>query len=232
MNGELVGHTRDVLGHHRGTNRSSPVADTEVVKAQDFRLWTAFLNWDCRPLQQSKPPLNFQRSHFRLSPSLLQRPTLTIFVSTKSSRCLRRYGSHPQAPSRAFDTVLTTDWRTGCHRRIVLAPKPGHPSCRDLIPHRRGPPTPVSLDTFSRANADLPPHTEKEQWPQQEGPRPREAHPLLQLLSMHPQGQGHQEIHHPQHGRVCCYSYVKTARPRLAPLRLAPNRNPARRPAC
>lgn len=27
---------------------------------------------------------------------------------------------------------------------------------------------------------------------------------------MHPQGQGHQEIHHPQHGRVCCYSYVKT----------------------
>lgn len=32
---------------------------------------------------------------------------------------------------------------------------------------------------------------------------------------MHPQGQGHQEIHHPQHGRVCCYSYVKTTGLRL-----------------
>lgn len=29
---------------------------------------------------------------------------------------------------------------------------------------------------------------------------------------MHPQGQGHQEIHHPQHGRVCCYSYVKNTK--------------------
>lgn len=32
--------------------------------------------------------------------------------------------------------------------------------------------------------------------------------PLLELLSMHPQGQGDKEIHHPQHGRVCCYPYV------------------------
>ena len=46
------------------------------------------------------------------------------------------------------------------------------------------------------------------QRPQQEGPRPRQAHPLQQLLAMHPQGQGHQALHHPQHGRVCCYSYV------------------------
>lgn len=37
----------------------------------------------------------------------------------------------------------------------MLAPKPAHPSCRDLVPHRPGPPTPVSLDTSSRANADL-----------------------------------------------------------------------------
>jgi hypothetical protein len=31
---------------------------------------------------------------------------------------------------------------------------------------------------------------------------------MLQLLAMHPQGQGHQEIHHPQHGRVRRYPYV------------------------
>lgn len=46
------------------------------------------------------------------------------------------------------------------------------------------------------------------QRPQQEGPRPRQAHPLQQLLAMHTQGQGHQAFHHSQHGRVCCYSYV------------------------
>lgn len=51
------------------------------------------------------------------------------------------------------------------------------------------------------------PPTEKEQRPQQEGSRPHQAHPLQQLLAMHAQGQGNQEIHHPQHGRVCCYSY-------------------------
>lgn len=57
-----------------------------------------------------------------------------------------------------------------------------------------------------------PTATEKEQRTQQEGPRPRQAHPVLQLLAMHSQGQGYQEIHHPQHGRVCCYPYVeKTA---------------------
>jgi hypothetical protein len=38
------------------------------------------------------------------------------------------------------------------------------------------------------------------QRPQQERQGPRQACPLLQLLAMHPQGQGHQEIHHPQHG--------------------------------
>ncbi|CRK39956.1 hypothetical protein BN1723_015627, partial [Verticillium longisporum] len=36
---------------------------------------------------------------------------------------------------------------------------------------------------------------EKEQRPQQEGPRPRQAHPLQQLLAMHAQGQGDQEVH-------------------------------------
>ncbi len=39
-------------------------------------------------------------------------------------------------------------------------------------------------------------------------PRPRQAHPVLQLLAMHPQGQGHQAVHHPQHGRVCGDPYV------------------------
>ena len=38
------------------------------------------------------------------------------------------------------------------------------------------------------------------QRPQQERQGPRQACPLLQLLAMHPQGQGHQEVHHPQHG--------------------------------
>jgi hypothetical protein len=38
------------------------------------------------------------------------------------------------------------------------------------------------------------------QRPQQERQGSRQACPLLQLLAMHPQGQGHQEIHHPQHG--------------------------------
>jgi len=47
---------------------------------------------------------------------------------------------------------------------------------------------------------------EKEQRPQQEGPRPRQPYPLQQLLAMHAQGQGHQALHHPQHGRVCCHS--------------------------
>jgi ribosomal protein S26 len=31
---------------------------------------------------------------------------------------------------------------------------------------------------------------------------------MLQLLAMHPQGQGDQEIHHPQHGRVRRHPYV------------------------
>jgi len=31
---------------------------------------------------------------------------------------------------------------------------------------------------------------------------------MLQLLKMHTQGQGDQEIHHPQHGRVRSYPYV------------------------
>jgi ribosomal protein S26 len=39
-------------------------------------------------------------------------------------------------------------------------------------------------------------------------PRPRQAHPVQQLLPVHSQGQGHQALHHPQHGRVCCYPYV------------------------
>jgi hypothetical protein len=47
---------------------------------------------------------------------------------------------------------------------------------------------------------------------QQEGPRPRQADPLLQLLAMHSQGQGNQEIHHQEHGRVCRHPYVATLR--------------------
>jgi len=43
---------------------------------------------------------------------------------------------------------------------------------------------------------------------QQEGSWPRQARPLLQLLAMRSQGQGRQEIHHPQHGRVRRYPYV------------------------
>ena len=30
---------------------------------------------------------------------------------------------------------------------------------------------------------------------------------------MHAQGQGYQALHHPQHGRVCCYSYVEQQPP-------------------
>jgi hypothetical protein len=40
------------------------------------------------------------------------------------------------------------------------------------------------------------------------GPRSRQAHPLLQLLAMHTQGQGYQEIHHKKHGRVRRHPYV------------------------
>lgn len=66
------------------------------------------------------------------------------------------------------------------------------------------------------------------QRPQQEGSRPRQAHPLQQLLAMHPQGQGHQALHHPQHGRVCCYPFVSLAppTPTLANLQQVTSRMP------
>lgn len=100
-------------------------------------------------LQQSKPPLNFQRSHFRSPLSLLQRPTLTIFVSQKSSRCLRRYESHPHT---AFST-----FRTGRHGSLKgLMPQTDRACFYALISALSrsappGPPTPVSLDKYPAA---------------------------------------------------------------------------------
>ena len=41
---------------------------------------------------------------------------------------------------------------------------------------------------------------EKKQRPQQEGPRPRHVRPLLELLAMRWQGQGHQAFHREEHG--------------------------------
>jgi len=49
-------------------------------------------------------------------------------------------------------------------------------------------------------------HQEKKQRPQQARTWPRQACPLPQLRSLRPQGQGHQALHRPQHGRSRCCS--------------------------
>lgn len=64
---------------------------------------------------------------------------------------------------------------------------------------------PVVLSIPRRPRSDCSPLHQRRlltifQRPQQEGPRPRQAHPLQQLLAMHAQGQGDQALHHPQHG--------------------------------
>jgi hypothetical protein len=43
--------------------------------------------------------------------------------------------------------------------------------------------------------------------------------PLLELLSMHTQGQGDKEIHHQEHGRIGRYPYVINPLPTAAQFR-------------
>jgi hypothetical protein len=48
---------------------------------------------------------------------------------------------------------------------------------------------------------------------QQERPRTRQTHSMLELLTVHPKRQGDQEIHNSQHGRISRHSYVSSRSP-------------------
>ena len=70
-----------------------------------------------------------------------------------------------------------------------------HPARISSSTHEINAAAPQTLPERHRTMANI-----ASQRPQQERQGPRQACPLLQLLAMHPQGQGHQEVHHPQHG--------------------------------